>query len=740
MLLVITAVIAAFGATSLLRINAEYSYVLEFPHQRYSTLRDIEVGMMNARRIMNRASMYGSERNAQIRQREIEVQKALFLDVTDSVGVAIERFRASIVEDPRLDEETKRARLTSLSEMESAIHQFWGVITDSMAASSVGDTNQAIEIALGASSVSVMDTLYHHFNVLSKDVRTYMKDIDQRLISEAWQTFGILIGLSLFGILLGMVVALLIARAVALPIRKMSSALNDVANGNLNVNIRVNTTDETGVLAQSMQKLVGTLQALMEDMDNMADDHDKGEVDTFIDAKQFAGAYGDVAEKVNYMVNSHITDTLRAVEVFNEIATGDFEAQLEQLPGKKAILNEAIERMRRRIVSISDEVGGMIEAAVVKGDMEYHIDDSKYSGGWYTIMKGLNDIAYAVDMPIIEIRDVLNKLSQGDLDTKVTGDYKGDFLTIREAANNMIDILSSYIREMSQKLSAISKGDLTVSIEREYVGHFAEIKDSINHISSTLHKTMSEISTSASQVLSGAQQISTSALDLANGATTQASSIQELTASVDMINQQTQQNAENASSANDLSHRSTENAREGNDAMQQTLEAMLEIKDASSNISKIIKAIQDIAFQTNLLALNAAVEAARAGEHGKGFAVVAEEVRSLAARSQTAATETTELIENSISRVETGSTIAQSTAESLNTIVENANKVLGIVADISNASRDQAEAIEQVSIGLGQISNVVQSNSAVSEETAAAAQELNSQAEVLQQLVSYFKV
>jgi len=327
--------------------------------------------------------------------------------------------------------------------------------------------------------------------------------------------------------------------------------------------------------------------------------------------------------------------------------------------------------------------------------------------------------------------------SETDDDTKQLGE---NFDKIKENLGISIDAIKTYVIEISDVLTKIANSDLNIEITSDYMGDFSSIKAALNLIIQSFNEVLQEINNSADQVATGAHQLSDSSQELSQGATEQAGAIEQLTVSIKEIAQKTKQNAGYAENANQLTGTVKENANKGNLHMQEMLSSMKEINVASSNISNIIKVIDEIAFQTNILALNAAVEAARAGEHGKGFAVVAEEVRNLAARSAQAAKETTELIEGSISKAQSGTETANATAEALNEIIEGVTKAAELVGQIAQSSIGQTSGIEEIEGGIQQVSEVTQTNTSTAEESAAATEELSGQAELLKEMVSKFNL
>jgi methyl-accepting chemotaxis protein len=336
----------------------------------------------------------------------------------------------------------------------------------------------------------------------------------------------------------------------------------------------------------------------------------------------------------------------------------------------------------------------LVEAANA-GNLAKRADASKFTGNSEVLVKGVNEMLDAIIAPINEISEVMGKVAVQDLRARMAGDYKGDLETIKVNTNEALNTLESALCQVSDATGEVSSASL---------------------------------------------QISEGSLKLAEGANIQAASIEQISASLEEMTSMTSQNADNALQAKNLANSATDSAAKGDEQMAIMKEAIDAIKKSSDETARIVKTIDEISFQTNMLALNAAVEAARAGDAGKGFAVVAEEVRSLAQRSAEAAKNTAVLIEGSGKNVDKGVKLTDDVQNILREITEGNNKVNDLIAEISAASTEQADGVAQVTTAVDGMNKVTQENAASSEESSAAATQLNGQVAQLRDLVQEFEL
>ena len=350
-------------------------------------------------------------------------------------------------------------------------------------------------------------------------------------------------------------------------------------------------------------------------------------------------------------------------------------------------------------------------------------------------------VGRSISGPIQSCVARLEKMADGDLHTPAPQvKSKDETAQLARALEAMLSRLNDVAQDVSHHLGKMAQGDFRGTITRTYRGDFTAMEQSIKAIHNSLKDTLSQISRSAETVANSAVQVSNGAQSLSRGATEQASAIHELSATADSIAENARQTAATAEEAGRFVAQAGAQLGVSVSYVQELNAAMEKISGSSTEISKIIDTIENIAFQTNILALNAAVEAARAGSAGKGFAVVADEVRNLASKSDEAAKATKELIEGSITAVAEGGQVVAKVTESLDRTSSISENVTVQVNAVVGAVESQTAAISQVTTGIDQISSVIQSTSATSEQSAATAQELSDQSLLMNSLVSKFQL
>ena len=542
--------------------------------------------------------------------------------------------------------------------------------------------------------------------------------------------------------------------------RTMAKNVNDMVQAHIDVKMRMVdlvTQYSKGDFSQSMAQLPGqkkkvsdavvAAKSAMEysateltkfvsaQMEMSRQHNDFGIISHKINEESFSGQFKEMAKYVNDMVQAHINVKMRMVELITQYSGGDFSQDMTMLPGEKRKVSEAVQNAKKIMEYNSTELARFIaaqaEMAIQHNDfgiISKKIDENSFSGNFRDMAKNVNDMVQAHINVKMRMVDLITKYANNDFKDDMA-DLPGEKRKVSESvqgAKRIMETTYESLTDVVRVLSALATGNMTQTIERNYTGIFGKVKEDVNLTITRLAAVISEVRTNADTLNHAAMEISRTSQSISNGASAQAAGVEEVSSSVEEMAGSIKQNSDNSRITDQIATKAATEAKEGGRAVSETLQAM-------KAIANKISIVDDIAYQTNLLALNAAIEAARAGEHGKGFAVVATEVRKLAERSQIAAQEIGELAGSSVR-------MAEKAGGLLEQMVPAINRTSDLVQEITAASTEQTNGVMQVNQAMTSLNQQTQQNAAASEELAATAEEMSTQARHLLDLMAFFVV
>ncbi len=732
-MLIFSALIGIFGFFSLLNVNGKYELMLGTASERLNLSSELELEVAKFRRaflnVIVQSEIHQDKTRTTDALNELNSHLEKITDITD-------RYKACVDSDTSL---TPQAQQNLYNLRQKFLDDFLSVgdLSKDLGAACLAEDFDGINRCLSL-IVEKVETAYDNVANIRQAAIDRRDVLDDEATTTARVSEIVLIAVLFLALIFSLAIAIIITNSIVKPIVHITKQARKAAEGDFSVDVRTNITNEVGQLSNSLGMFIDTTKNVFDDMVDAFREMEYGNLDKRLNTSKYNGQYSVMAETINKILSDTAHEFTTISKSINEYAEGNFSYDCPRFNGQKAIIHESLDKMEEHIQIISSSISEITDN-INNGNLDIEISTNNLKSAWKKIIESLNILVINVAEPIRVTKDSLSNLAAGNFNFSIDADrFKGEFNEMAENINYTIKVLSEYIAEISSILKNMANQNLNVEITHNYVGDFKEIQDSLNLIIANFNQLIKEIIMSSEQVAIGSQSIADSSTALAQGASEQASAVEELTATIGLVSKNAERNTENVIKSNELADTAKESATRIRDEMQDLLKAMDDINESSNNISNIIKVIDDIAFQTNILALNAAVEAARAGEHGKGFAVVADEVRTLAARSQTSAQETSDLIAESLSKAEQGSEIVNRTADTVRKIVNQIDEISTLSNEVAHDSKEQTNSISEINIGINQIATVVSNNTATSEESAAASEELASQSAVFKSTVSKF--
>jgi methyl-accepting chemotaxis protein len=576
---------------------------------------------------------------------------------------------------------------------------------------------------------------------------------------------------------------------------KSMACIDEFSKGNFEVELD-RFTGKKAYINDTIERLRGSMKGVIAQLNRMSDEHNRGDIDVYIPADQFVGSFRTMAEGVNGMVAGHIAVKRKAMACVDEFSRGNFDAPLEKFAGKKAFINETIERLRANLKAFIFEMNRMSDEHI-KGDIDALIPVDKFGGDYRAMAEGVNTMVGGhiavkrkamaciaefgrgnfeaplerfpgkkafINDTIEQVRGnlkhliadaeaLVNAASNGKLDYRADASrHQGDFGKIVQGINRTLDAVIAPVQEASQVLAKISKGDLTVRVQGQYSGDHARLKDDLNKMAADLQENLRTIGQNAQSLSSSSEELTAVSHQMAGTAEETATQANVVSAASEQVSRNVATVASGGeqmqSSIREIAKNANEAARVAKHAVQvatTTNGTVGKLGDSSTEIGNVIKVITSIAQQTNLLALNATIEAARAGESGKGFAVVANEVKELAKQTAKA----TEEISQKIEAIQSDTKAAVGAIGEIGTIINQINDISNSIAsaveeqtvttnEINRSMAEASKGVGDISKNITGVAMAAKDTTQGANDTQKAAQELSQMAARLQSVVSSF--